>query len=165
MNKNVYIILAVIIVLVIVIGGIIYTKNNSTPVTTVEYTDSQVTFPSTEGNVVTNNFLKDESVAPDVQNPGLYSLGNTFPSAETPSKLPNYVVMFDKNTGTFNIALLQKPFAQSRLAAEVYLKDLLKIDEEEMCQLSYVVTVPGYVDEVASGFDYRFSFCPDTAKL
>lgn len=171
MNKLSYILISSILILVSVIGITVYLKNksNSSVVITPErpsYTDFSISFPSSQGeNIATVNFLKDKTVVPDAQNAGLYSLGNTFPADETDKTSPNYVITFEKETGFFNITLLKKPLINSQTEAEQYLKNFLKITESEMCNLSYTVSVPGYVDVDASGIDYRFSFCPGAVQF
>ena len=167
MNKTIYFIIGTILLLLMAIMLSIFNQDSDSEIITdVVYTDLNVTFKSSGGsNIVADNFLKNSTVKADEQNPDFYELGNTFPTEQSSASLPNYVVIFDKVTGTFGITLLQEPFNKSRLEAEVYLKSLLKIDENELCKLSYTVAVPGYVDQNASGQDYRFSFCPDAVKL
>ena len=168
MNKTIYIIIIGIILLLTVITFTILNQGSqiSGKIDNVVYTDLDITFkPSSGSNIVTGNFLNNSSVTPDDQNPGLYELGKTINVNPAIEKIPNYTVIYDKETGVFNVSLLQKPFGQSRFEAESYLKSLLQISEIEMCELSYSVTVPGFVDQNASGIDYRFSFCPDATSL
>lgn len=171
MNKLSYILIGLILFLLIAIGVTWYIQgreiDNSeyiNPVAT--YTDFSISLPNKLGtDVVIDNFLKSPSVTPDVNNPGLFFLGNTFALDPKNNKLPPYVIVYEKDTGFFNIALLQKPLALSRQEAEKYLIGLLQIDETTMCGISYTLSVPGYVDEAASGIDYRFSFCPESLSL
>jgi hypothetical protein len=167
MNKNLIILLTVISLLMIAIlitSTIQSSKTNVTPVVT--YTDFSITFRTSDGeSFETNNFLTAPSVLPDDQNPGMYFLGAKIELQPDTNKLPLFVATYDKESGSFNVTLLQKPFAESRIQAEAYLKNLLQIDESEMCQLVYLVTVPGYVNQLASGQDYRFSFCPFAVQL
>lgn len=167
MNKLSYTILAGIIVLIFAIGATYYFQNkNDNPVTEVSYTNSSISFPSAEnGVIVANNFLNNPSVTPDDINPGNFYVGNTFTSDSSGGDSPSYVISYDKTGGYFNIALLKKPLGLSRSAAEEYLMSVLGIDTSSMCGLSYSVTVPGYVDEEASGIDYRFGFCPGSTPL
>lgn len=124
--------------------------------------DRGVTLPLTNGDSVdVENFLALPEVSQDTNNPNEYFLGNTFKDAQT----IEYVVTFDAETKYFNIALLKKPLATSRLAVEAYIKQTLNLSESQMCGLNYTVSVPGYVDEAASGTDYRFSFCPGSVQL
>ena len=168
MNKTYYIIIAIVLVLIVAISLTLTNQNSDTDIniTDVVYTDLDITFKPSEGsNIVTENFFTDQSVKADTLNPGLYELGNTITIDPVTGKLPLYVAIFDKQSGVFNISLLQQPFSRSRIEAEVYLKNLLQISEEELCKLSYSVTVPEYVSRDASGFDYRFSFCPGSIPL
>jgi len=168
MNKTLYIFVAIILFLIAAISITLLSQDPSSGdgVTNVVYTDLNVTFkPENSSDIIASNFLKNQTVKEDTQNPGLYELGNTAEVDAITGGEPAYAAIFDKESGVFNIMLLKKPFRQSRLEMEVYLKNLLQISEEEMCQLSYSVTVPGYVDQNASGQDYRFSFCSDAVQL
>jgi hypothetical protein len=168
MNKTLYIFFAIILFLTLAIGVTLLRQGSGSEegVTNVVYTDLNVTFKPENGSDITaSNFLANETVKEDTQNPGLYELGNTVESDVVTGGEPAYAAIFDKESGVFNTMLLKKPFVQSRLEMEVYLKNLLQISDEEMCQLSYSVTVPGYVDQNASGQDYRFSFCSDAVQF
>lgn len=168
MNKTLYIFFAIILFLMLAIGVTLLRQDSGSGegVTNVVYTDLNITFkPQNGSDIMASNFLANETVKEDTQNPGLYELGNTAESDVVTGGEPAYAVIFDKESGVFNAMLLKKPFVQSRLEMEVYLKNLLQISDEEMCQLSYSVTVPGYVDQNASGQDYRFSFCSDAVQL
>lgn len=168
MNKISLIFVGIISLLVVAIVVTTYIQNQETVTsgTRVTYTDFDIVFNTADGETVKmDNFLTNPSVQADAQNPGLYFLGNKIELQPATGTLPPYAISFDKGSGSFNITLLQKPFGQSRNQAEVYLKNLLKIEEDTMCALQYMVTVPGYVDTAASGIDYRFSFCPGSIQL
>ena len=171
MNKTTYIFGALIPLLLGAIVVTWYVQHRETaPVTPqgATYTDFKAILPTTNngGTVTVDNFLKNPAVAPDVQNKGLYFLGNTFEKEAFGSGAsPLYVVTYDAQSGYFNVTLLKKPLNVSQQAAEIYLRDLLKLDNDALCSLSYMVSVPGFVDENASGYDYRFSFCPDSTKV
>ena len=172
MNKLPYILVGLILFLLIAIGVTWYGQSRqSTNLEpdgnqVVTYTDVSISLPNDSGtNVTIKNFLKDGTITPDTQNPGLFFLGNTFTLDSQRMSLPPYVIVYEEGTGFFNIALLQKPLAASRLEAENYLINLLQVDKGALCGLSYTVSVPGYVDEMASGVDYRFSFCSDNIPL
>ena len=167
MNKQLYIFGGPIFVLLFAIVVTWYIQQNRQPaVTTPVYTDFNISLPNTTGQeVVTPNFLTSESVSSDTQNQGHYFLGNSFTTSATNVGSPTYVITYDSKVGYFNIILLKKPFAVAQNEAGSYLKTLLKLNEVELCSLSYTLSVPGYVDETASGVDYRFSFCPDRILL
>ena len=168
MNKTFILIVSLIIIL---LGAIITTtlfqnETESTDPERVVYSDFDIKFRDADGDsVVLNNFLNNQAVREDEQNPGMYFLGNTITIQPETGKLPNYVVTYDKESGYFNVTLLEESFSQARVDAQRYLEDLLQADEDTLCRLSYMVTVPGYVDMAASGQDFRFSFCPDAVKL
>jgi hypothetical protein len=158
--------LIAILLIAIIVTTLVQNETKSVDTTGIVYTDFDITFPDSAGNVVVlNNFLNNQSVRADVQNPGLYFLGDDISIQPETGKLPNYVVTYDKESGQFNVTLLEKPFSQARIEAQVYLKELLQADEDTLCKLQYLVTVPGYVDTKASGIDYRFSFCPGATAL
>ncbi len=124
--------------------------------------DVGVTLPLANGESIdVENFLALPEVTPATYNENNYFLGNTFEDVQT----AEFIVTFDAETKYFNIILLKKPFAASRLAVEAYIKETLGLKESQMCGLDYTVSVPGYVDEAASGADYRFSFCPGSVQL
>ena len=128
--------------------------------------DDIVTLPLSGGEkIAVENFLTLPEVSPDSYNENLYSLGNTFNSATQTTGDSPYLITFDAETKYFNIVLLKKPLASIRLATEAYMKQVLDISESQMCELNYMLSVPGYVDEAASSIDYRFSFCPDSVQL
>lgn len=130
--------------------------------TVAKPSDSGVTLPLTNGESIdVENFLALPEVTPATYNTNDYFLGNTFEDVQT----AEYIVTFDAETKYFNIILLKKPFAASRLSVETYIKKTLDLSETQMCGLDYTVSVPGYVDEAASGADYRFSFCPGSVQL
>jgi hypothetical protein len=172
MNKTTIIFAASIFLLIGAISVTWYIQHRPSGTTTTPvgatYTDFKAILPTTNdgGTVTVDNFLKNPAVAPDTQNQGLYFLGNTFDKEGVGGdSAPSYVVTYEAQSGFFNVTLLKKPFYVSQLAAESYLRDLLKLDNAALCGLSYMVSVPGFVDENASGYDYRFSFCPDSTKV
>ncbi len=111
-----------------------------------------------------NNFMKDADTFADTQNPGAYYLGNTFSQSSVSDASP-FVIMYVEGTAFFNITLVREPLQEARLAAEGFLKSKLGISENEMCQLIYALSVPGYVQAEYSSVDFRFSFCPDALAL
>lgn len=170
MNKLTFIILALIAILVLGIGATLYTQNNTTPqsnqtdIVSPTQTDTSISIPTQQEIVVLDNFLKNPDVHEDEYNRGYYFLGNV-PPVSAGSAVPPYVITYQAATGFINIGLMKKPFAVSQYQAETYLKNLLKIPDNELCILPYSVSVPGYVDDIASGIDYRFSFCADSLTL
>jgi hypothetical protein len=171
MNKTIYIFGVIILLLLGAISVTWFVQHRTQTTVTPKgatYTDFQAILPTTNngGTVTVDNFLKNPAVVPDAQNKGLFFLGNTFTKeAAGGGTSPSYVVTYEAQSGSFNITLLKKPLYVSQLGAEAYLRDLLKLDNKAMCGLSYMLSVPGFVDENASGFDYRFSFCPDSTKV
>jgi hypothetical protein len=178
--------LFIIFIIVLLVGGISYTfimgaKKQETTAQPVQ-PDVVATFPVNEDGVdvrqlptlpVTgtdgteykaDNFLSGGSVVADNNNPGSFFLGNTFefgPDGSTPS----YVISYIYETDYFNITLLKQPFSIARSDAESYLKDLLMISKEDMCNLNYTVGIPQYASDVLSGKDLRFSFCSGAVSL
>jgi hypothetical protein len=167
MNKLTYGILALIVFLLIGIGFTLLSQNGGVSTNENIYgtlpveTDTTISIPTQQEVVVINNFTKNPEVLRDSQNPDYYFLGNTF-KVDANDPAPTYVITYDSTSGYINVVLLEKPFAVSQYQAEKYLKNLLQVSEEELCALPYSVSVPGYVDDSASGVDYRFSFCSDS---
>ena len=170
MNKLTLTISALIIFLVM---GIVLTliSQNSTesgqssenPLRPVQ-TENSISIPTQRETVVLDNFTKNPSVTEDEQNPDLYYLGNTFKD-DSADVSPPYVIIYDSSTGFINVAILEQPFAVSQYQAEAYLKNLLQLSQAELCSLPHSVSVPGYISDVASGIDYRFSFCADALLI
>lgn len=114
--------------------------------------------------VQVNNFLKKPDVVPDMQNQGVFFLGNTFPDGEVQA-LPPYVITYTQETSYFNVVLLKEPLNQARLEAEAYLRSELETTDSDLCALSYTVSTPDYVSKDFAGRDLRFSFCPGNTAL
>lgn len=110
--------------------------------------------------ITVNNFLEHRDVSADATNEGVYYLGNTYDTTDAA-----YVVTYNVETDLFTIALLKEPLAESRLAVEAYLSQLLGIPNNELCNLKYIVSVPLYVSEYVSGYSLGFSTCPGSAQL
>jgi hypothetical protein len=113
-----------------------------------------------------NNFLQDPATVQDPTNQEYYYLGYhpSFTDTEVIPPVP-YVIAYVASTHFFNIVLTREPIAESRHEAEQYLMTKLGITEGEMCTLSYMLSVPGYVNEYYSGTSLGFSFCTGAAVL
>jgi len=118
------------------------------------------------GTISVSNFITDADVVADPVNSGHYYLGNHFPlDGSTPEHMPPYVIDYIASSRHFNIGLFSEPIRDARRAAEVYLMQKLDIPQEQMCELQYTVSVPGFVNEAYSSIDLRFSFCPGSTPL
>ncbi|MBP6924229.1 MAG: hypothetical protein KBC62_03025 [Candidatus Pacebacteria bacterium] len=114
--------------------------------------------------VQVNNFLKKPDIIPDMQNQGVFFLGNTFSQSETEVS-SEYVITYTQETSFFNVTLLKEPLNRARLDAETYLRGELETTDSELCALSYTVSTPDYVNKDFAGKDLRFSFCPGNTAL
>lgn len=131
---------------------------------------STQSFPETEENAsstilspqpATRDFLFDQEVTQDPNNPGHFFLGNTF----TQEFEPEYVITYQQQDDFFNIVLLKEPLRDARWEAENYLRAVLNISNPELCALKYTVSAPLYVSKEQSGIDLKFSFCPGANQL
>lgn len=111
------------------------------------------------GTVNTKNFLADSETKEDRSNTGYYFLGNQ------PESPHSYVIVYIAETNYFNISLLQEPIRDARTDAEAYLLEHLGISKEQLCTLNYMVSTPDSVNNVFSGTNLGFSFCPNSVKL
>lgn len=137
-----------------------YTDLSSTS-ETITLPENQLILSSTAGgNFPVNNFLDNASTIPDTYNPGAYFLGYSVDMADAP-----YVIQYIEATDQFTITLLKEPLAEVRYQAETFLQSALGIDEAQMCNLKYTLTVPWSVSEYVSGYSLGFSFCPGAAAL
>ncbi len=122
--------------------------------------NNELSLPTQNGrDVVIPDITRLPEVKEDVYNDGLYYVG----VQTRPTDL--YTITYDETSGYFNIVLLKTPFALARTEAENKLRQVLELDDSSLCDLTYTVTVPGYVNQAASGVDYRFSFCDDAVTL
>lgn len=118
--------------------------------------------------ISTTNFIADPATVKDPINAGYYYLGyhvNEGVPDPTATDNPPYVIEYIAETNYFNIALLQEPIGEQRLAAEQYLMARLGITPDQMCRLDYMVSVPDRINSYYSGKNLGFSFCPGATAL
>lgn len=158
MKKTLILILLIVLGLFLAIIFTIYKQSNSNTDISDQIDGNVNNFPQTgtPSANISSNFTNNISVKKDVNNPGLYVTGGDVNNK-------SYEITFEKETNYFNVVLLKKPFALARTEAENELKNILKTNN--LCDLSHMVSVPGYVDQSASGFDYRFNGCPGSTPL
>lgn len=132
--------------------------------------DNQATLSigtAASGTMSVKDFLSDADTFADTLNKEHYFLGNRFLDdagvATTPA--PTYIIEYYAQSQTFNVALLQEPIGQSREQAQQYLAKKLGISSQQLCALKYMVSVPGYVSDIYTSIDLRFSFCPNATAL
>lgn len=116
-------------------------------------------------------FLADGITLQDPMNPGDYILaGDLGYCTDDGLCLDNatsesFMVTFHSADGYFNITLFSNPVSYARRDAERFLQDKLSISRSEMCNLSYNIMVPYWINEQFAGQDLRFSFCSDAVSL
>jgi hypothetical protein len=118
------------------------------------YNEEELMVPTTREPIGVRNFVTDADVVADRQNPGLFLIGDSTPTAP-------YTLSYIAQTGYFGVTLMRPPFATARDEAARNLKERLGITDAELCELRYTVAVPAYVNEGLSGTDYGFAQCPD----
>jgi len=117
------------------------------------------------GTIVAHDPTQDPSTKTLSVNPGHYYLGNApDPSSSKPPSAP-YIIEYIASTHYFGVELTQEPIGQARIEAEQYLMQHLGITQDQMCQLKYMVSVPWYVNQVYTGENLGFSFCPGAVAL
>ena len=117
-----------------------------------------------ERTLTVRDFRKDEDVFIDNNtNPGFYTLGPR--QTEDPTQDPAYLVGFQETDSFFLITLIEEPIGEGRRQAESYLLNKLGISQTDLCALHYLVSVPWWVNELYTGKNLGFSFCPGAAPL
>lgn len=171
--KKLLLIFALIFVLLLVAIGAWILKGKQTSTQTAATSTPPVTFPTATGGdgqvapvgaIQARSFLDDADVAQDPDNPGYYYLGyRTFGAQGVQN--PPYLILFIKDTGLFQISLLQEPIGDARKAAEMYLQQKIGLTDDQMCSLDYFVSVPDSVNSRFASMNLGFSFCPGAVKL
>jgi len=120
------------------------------------------------GTVEVYDFLQDTETVADTINQGYYSLGRSPQGVDATSTIGvsiRYNIVYIAATQYFNIELLQEPLGAVREEAQQYLLSHLGIREEQLCLLSYMVSVPYSVNSPFSSRSLGFSFCPGATTL
>lgn len=144
-----------------------FPEGNDTQTDIPDKSQSKISVTTNTGQALeVRNFITDSDTVPDTINPGSYSLGNHFEKADaTSADTPPYVIRYDTKTKSFSIGLFAEPIKEKRLDAEAQMLRQLGISKEQMCQLNYIVSVPGFVNEAYSSRNLGFSFCPGSVTL
>lgn len=79
-------------------------------------------------------------------------------------KLP-YTIGYFRADQSITVTLYEEPIGQVRIAAEKDLMERLNIGQYDMCRLKYAVYVPIRLNEIYSGTNLGFSFCPGATAL
>lgn len=74
-------------------------------------------------------------------------------------------ITFTETDGSFAVALLEEPLAESRKAAENFLVNKLNVSPEVLCSLSVYVGVPVSINSALSNENLGISFCPGAFPL
>jgi hypothetical protein len=111
------------------------------------------------------NFIKNGDAIEDTYNRGNYHVGNTYPSADSPTPLPSYIITYSAESQFFNVVLYREPLSRSRNEAEVFLQKTLGIRSADLCMLDYMVSTPYTVSEIYTSRDLKFSMCPGAVSL
>ncbi|MHB8660699.1 MAG: hypothetical protein ACYC75_02030 [Minisyncoccota bacterium] len=120
------------------------------------------------GGIQTLDFVNDPATTKDPLNPGYYYLGyHVSEGTSDPTATNNspYIITYISATHYFNIALMQEPIGTAREDAQQYLMAHLGITQDQMCRLDYMVSVPWRVNQIYSGENLGFSFCPGATVL
>ena len=157
---------------------------------TVSPTDTVSITTASGTPMTTRNFLDMTTTIKDLANQGYYSLSgptNPAPIASSTSATSSetgassaasaqatssasfggkqYLITYVGDSGYFIVSLLQEPIGAARKAAEADLMNQLGVSQDAMCNLNYMVAVPWSVNQVYSGMNLGFSFCPGAVVL
>ena len=121
------------------------------------------------GTVIPTRDFLHASTTGEYPNAGYFYLGYHTAGAgavdTTATDNPPYLIEYISATQYFNIGLLSEPIGTTRLTAERFLMTNLGISQDQMCQLSYMVSVPNSVNSQFAGKNLGFSFCPGATPL
>ena len=124
-----------------------------------------------DGTTTTRDFIHDGVTIPDKTNTGGYLLaGNLGYCLSDPQRCQaapatNFSVYYNSAGQSFIITLTEEPIGKSRLAAEQFMMTTLGLNQQQMCDLNYLVGVTSHVNDQYAGKNLGFSFCPSATKL
>jgi len=106
----------------------------------------------------------------DPQNPGNYILAQDLGYCEDGYCYDNkesdsFSMWFDGRDQAFFIVLESQPLELARSDAEDFLQTLLGISNNDMCSISYYMTVSKYLESSHAGERVSFSFCSGARAL
>ncbi len=123
---------------------------------------------SDESTVQTKDITKDPVTVKDKITADYYYVGyhtSSIASDTTATENPPYLIEYINSTHYFNIELLKEPIKEMRQQAEQYLMAHLGLNQDQMCQIKYSVSVPYSVNQIYSGMNLGFSFCSGATQL
>lgn len=130
---------------------------------------TSTTIAGSGGTVISANDFLNASTTGEYPTAGYFYLGYHTPDTRvvdtTATSSPPYLIGYIAATQYFGIELLSEPIGTTRATAEQFLMANLGISQSQMCQLSYMVTVPNSVNSQFSGKNLGFSFCPGATTL
>lgn len=100
--------------------------------------------------------------------PETYHMGNgTYSLTGFLNNTPEtqFNITFTEADGSFAVALIKEPLAESRKAAEAFLQEKLKVAPETLCELSIYVGVPISINAALSKGNLGISYCPGAFPL
>lgn len=172
MNRNAFI--AIVLSVLVLLGavGLWWYLTSSTPsgepgIATNPFPNSRTPIGTTASPTQSSlkDILKDPETKSDPVNPGHYYIG-VAPDAtvDAPVDAP-FIIEYIASTKFYNIALLREPLREVRSQAEQYLMERLGATQDDMCELSYMVSVSGSVSSAYTSTSLGFSFCPGAVQL
>lgn len=114
------------------------------------------------------DFKGDPVTVQDPVNKGHYLIGpHPYEGVPDPtaSDNPPYIIEYIDADGSFTISLRAEPISKTRLDVEKFLMQHLGLNESQMCQLKFTISVPNFVNSYYAGTDLGFSFCPGATPL
>jgi hypothetical protein len=134
-----------------------------------------ISVATVDGRIIkVKDFKHDPDTLPTVSNPGKYDLaggwardpdvGKEMANIKKAGNAP-YMIQYDDRDQSFKVLLNKEPIARVRLQAEQYLMGKLGISQADMCRLRRDVGTVYNVNQVFSGKNLDFSFCPGAVAL
>jgi len=183
MQRTLIIIITAVVVVGVVLAGIFWLRapnapkgdikqtvsstgnTNTTVVTTGGTTvlEKELTVSTLDGNTLqVNDFKKNNLTVEDTNNKDHFYLSGGLDPVKDNAAYSILYVEFDQS---FNVAILQEPLGEVRKRAEQELIKLLGVSQTDLCRLRYIVSTPNWVNEIYSGKNLGFSFCPGAVQL
>lgn len=126
---------------------------------------------SGEVRIPVNKILNDGKTYKDPANQGSYVLHGDLEYCLDTSVCPDnresesFAVSLDGRNGIFYVSLLTQPVSAARVDSEKFLKKTLGVTSNELCDLSYYMSVPDFVGSVYEGQHLLFSNCLNSQQL
>lgn len=143
------------------------------PISSASSTSASLSFivGTQSGSLPVSDFLHNGVTVRDAANPTRYLLvGNSGACPSRPQECQAgpevpYLITFDTASQVFAITLTQEPLSEARRQAETFLARTLRVSEQQLCSLKYLVGTTRDISEQYAYKNLGFSFCPGAVAL